>query len=680
MRVEVVRTFFLTGLLCVALVSSMTTGCSRDQPAETAAMDTVVSEDSAGESVFDSPAPADAGVDAPSPVDIDPTPAPAGAVPSVTPVTSQPALPRMAAPTRPSSTPALRPSPSRRVSATTHPEVPITAAPPMDSLDSSSASAASQQPLPPLISSGDPTRTPEDDQQPDLTSSGFTADDALRTYGSIAFNTPSEMTVEKSHVIQLLLDPSGISPSVLEKDITEPGTVDSARIRISDTVEARLTGTAFDVRPVTPELQAVSGEEPTEWRWEVIPKETGSHRLFLTINALVPSEGAVDRRRSIRTFDRTITVGVNRRSARSYLVPAAIALVIAAMVVIVFVDWMQRRKAGAAQQIAAPLIDISTPGEDAETIRDTPSPPSSASPRGMTRTLVAGEVVAGRYMIEELLGRGGMGAVYAARDRELGERVALKTMLPASAIDERSLSRFRREIQYARRVAHPNVCRIHDLGQHRLDGSEEALMFVSMELIDGVTLSSLLREKTRLTEAEALPIISQIAAGLDATHEAGLVHRDLKPANIMLSGDGKRVVLMDFGLARLSAPQEGELSITETGAIVGSPVYMAPEQLDDGDVGPATDIYAFGAVIYEMVTGGRPFDAESPISLIAKRLHGHPVPPSLRWPGISPLWERTILRCLARRPEDRFRTAGDVERSLRGMLTDEVTIEMTPEV
>ena len=167
--------------------------------------------------------------------------------------------------------------------------------------------------------------------------------------------------------------------------------------------------------------------------------------------------------------------------------------------------------------------------------------------------------------------------------------------------------------------------------------------------------------------------MSQISAGLDATHGVGLVHRDLKPANVMLTADGKRTVLMDFGLARLTAPSFGEHSITETGAIVGSPIYMAPEQIEDAEVSAATDIYAFGAVIYEMITGRRPFDGDSPVSLIAQRLHGQPVPPSQRCAGVSELWERTILRCLARDPNERFQSAGDVERALRGLSSDAAT-------
>ena len=185
-----------------------------------------------------------------------------------------------------------------------------------------------------------------------------------------------------------------------------------------------------------------------------------------------------------------------------------------------------------------------------------------------------------------------------------------------------------------------------------------------MELVEGVTLSQLVREKGRLSESEALPIIRQISAGLDATHAAGLVHRDLKPGNIMLTSDGMRAVLMDFGLACLTVPRAGELSITETGALVGSPLYMAPEQLEDGVVSPATDIYSLGAVIYEIITGKRPFDGDSPVSLIAQRLHGNPVPPSARYPGISAAWEATILRCLARLPEERFQSASHVVMAL----------------
>ncbi len=510
----------------------------------------------------------------------------------------------------------------------------------------------------------------------------FTADEALRTYGSIAFNTPAEMFRGRAHVIQLLLDPTEIDPEVLERSIVEPGGVESATIRISDTVEAKLTGATFDIRAVTPEVQAISGEEATEWRWEIIPREPGTHRLFLTINALIPSDDGVERRRAIRTFDRTITVLVQRKPVSEYLVPAAIVLVIAAMVVIVGLDFRKRRRSNAQQGDPSPppSIDKSDARSgDSATVRDSSPTLPDEQRRVLTAKLTPGEVVAGRYVISSYLGRGGMGAVYSAEDRELGEKVALKTMLPSSAINERALNRFRREIQYARKVAHPNVCRIHDLGQHRIDDSTEPLMFVSMELVDGITLGELLREKTRLSEAEALPIIAQIAAGLEATHRAGIVHRDLKPANIMLTADRQRVVLMDFGLARLSAPMAGELSITETGAIVGSPVYMAPEQLEDGEVSPATDIYAFGSVIYEMVTGRRPFDGDSPISLIAQRLHGQPVPPSARWPGVSARWEQTILRCLARRPEDRYQSAGDVERALRSASSDDVTLEIPPE-
>ena len=492
----------------------------------------------------------------------------------------------------------------------------------------------------------------------------FTADEALRTYGSIAFNAPSTTQLGKSHMIQLLLDPSGIPPEILGEAISEPGEVRTATIRISDSVEAKLTGAAFEIRAITPEIQAVSGIEATEWRWEIVPKEQGMHRLFLTINALVPS-AAGERRRSIRTFDQTIRVEVTATPLERFGIPAAIVLVIAGLALIVVLDRRSRLVAKSAP------ADSSIRPDDAETVEMEGTATvagTAADGRFIRRELSEGEVVAGRYVVGPFLGKGGMGAVYAAEDRELGERVALKTMLPAM-MGERSLQRFRREIQYARRVAHPNVCRIHDLGQHRPADGGEPLLFVSMELVQGRTLSALIRERGRFTEADALPIIEQIAAGLEATHRAGLVHRDIKPANIMVTDEPMRVVVMDFGLARLSDPIAREGSITETGALVGSPVYMAPEQLEDAEVSPATDIYAFGAVIYEMVTGGRPFEGENPVSLIAQRLHGQPIPPSRRTPGISSTWEKAILRCLERNPADRFQSVRELVEELRALPT-----------
>lgn len=286
--------------------------------------------------------------------------------------------------------------------------------------------------------------------------------------------------------------------------------------------------------------------------------------------------------------------------------------------------------------------------------------------------LAAGEVLAGRFEIVRFIGHGGMGDVYEAEDLELGERVALKTVRPEIAHLKGALDRFRREIQLARKVTHPNVCRIFDLFRHRLEEAEgqgAEISFLSMELLAGETLEERLRRDGKLRLEEALPIVRQVGEGLTAAHDAGVIHRDLKPANVMLvpSSGGLRAVVTDFGLARAHAEGEGRGgNLTVLGEILGTPAYMAPEQVSGGEVTAATDIYALGAVIYEMVTGSPPFVGENPFSVAFKRLKEAPPPPSLRVPGLDPAWEGAILRCLERSPADRFSQARDVAAAMAG--------------
>ncbi|HEX7831801.1 MAG TPA: serine/threonine-protein kinase, partial [Thermoanaerobaculia bacterium] len=231
------------------------------------------------------------------------------------------------------------------------------------------------------------------------------------------------------------------------------------------------------------------------------------------------------------------------------------------------------------------------------------------------RSFSAGELVAGRYVIKGLLGVGGMGEVYEAEDRELRETVALKIIRPEIASNTRILERFRREIQLARRVTHPNVCRIYDVSHHlsRSEAGEveRKITFVSMELLHGRTLSSQLREHGRMSTADALPIVRQMAAGLDAAHQASIVHRDFKSANVMLAPN--RAVITDFGLAHETEAKDARL--TDSGVVVGTPDYMAPEQLEAGPITPATDVYALGVVLFEMVTGRLPFHGTTPLSV-----------------------------------------------------------------
>jgi tetratricopeptide (TPR) repeat protein len=302
------------------------------------------------------------------------------------------------------------------------------------------------------------------------------------------------------------------------------------------------------------------------------------------------------------------------------------------------------------------LPTLSTPGE----LRSPPADvPPSFSPQ---------DVVAGRYRIARFVARGGMGEVYEAQDLELGERVALKTVRPDVAAQPKVLERFKREIQLARKVSHPSVCRTFDIGRHQAPGGPE-VVFLTMEYLEGETLSQRLRASGRLFPADALPVLRQMAAALQAAHDAGIVHRDFKSSNVIPvpAKGGPRVVVTDFGLARAPA-DEGDSSsgsLTGTG-VVGTPYYMAPEQVTGGKIGPSADLYSLGIVFYEMVTGRLPFGGESPLSIAVKRLTEKPPPPRLTVPDLDPSWEAAILRCLERNPEDRFASAADVVRSLEG--------------
>lgn len=276
--------------------------------------------------------------------------------------------------------------------------------------------------------------------------------------------------------------------------------------------------------------------------------------------------------------------------------------------------------------------------------------------------LAAGQVLAGRFRIVARLGEGSIGEVYEAADLELEEQVAIKVVHPEISRDPEVLHRFRREIQLARRVTHPSVCRTFDLFHHQ--GEEGVrLDFVTLELLRGETLEARLQREGRLPPAEALPLVVQIAEGLQAAHQAGVVHRDFKSANVMLAPgpDGMRAVVTDFGLAWSSSVSA---SVTRTGTLVGSPAYMAPEQVRGEAVTPATDIYAFGIVLYEMVTGSLPFSADTAIGTAIKRLREPPTLPSRHAPGLDPRWEEVILRCLESDPADRFATPVEVARAL----------------
>lgn len=271
-----------------------------------------------------------------------------------------------------------------------------------------------------------------------------------------------------------------------------------------------------------------------------------------------------------------------------------------------------------------------------------------------------GAVVGRRYEVVRFVARGGMGEVYEVSDLELRERIALKTVHPEVANNAVTIERFRREIQLARKVTHPNVCRIFDVSHHHPEQGGPSTIFLTMELLAGETLAERLRRMGPLEPEDALPIARQVAEALQAAHQAGVVHRDLKPSNIMLVAgrDALRAVVTDFGIARLEKGGDDHqgLALTADG-LIGTPAYLAPEQVEGKEVTPAVDIYAFGLVLFEMITGTLPFLGDNALATAVKRLQQPPASPRVYLPNLELSWESAILRCLAREPAARFSSA-----------------------
>ena len=290
------------------------------------------------------------------------------------------------------------------------------------------------------------------------------------------------------------------------------------------------------------------------------------------------------------------------------------------------------------------------------------NPPSSTTPfTGSGKPpgkpggwIVPGEVVAERYRIEGLLGEGGMGAVYAAQDLELEEEVAIKVLQVApGANSEKMLSRFKQEIRLARRIVHPNVCRIYEFG------SWGKLKFVTMELVRGETLSQLMKRPDDLDLDAKLALFQGMLEGLDAAHQIGIIHRDIKPQNIMITPEG-RPVIMDFGIAR-DLSSDG---MTATGEVIGTPVYMAPERLLGKEIDHRCDLYSFGVILFELATGSKPFAGNTIFEIAKMQLSKPPPRPTEVDADVPPWLERVILKMLAKQPEDRFQSVAEVVAEL----------------
>ena len=317
-------------------------------------------------------------------------------------------------------------------------------------------------------------------------------------------------------------------------------------------------------------------------------------------------------------------------------------------------------------------------GGDAMLTADVSESGGLPSPKA-ARAFAVGTVLAERFRVERFIAKGGMGEVYEAEDLELKERVALKTVRFDDAEDSRALERFRSEVLLGRQVTHPNVCRIFDLFRHR-DDSE--VLFVTMELLRGESLETRIRSAKRLSGEESMPIARQLAAGLDAAHKAGIVHRDFKSSNVMLvpapaEEGGVRAVITDFGLAHALVAKGPRL--TKARDVLGTPAYMSPEQLQGLAITPATDVYALGIVLYEMLTGRLPFQGETPMAAALKRL-SEPTPSPRRFVAdMDARWESAIMRCLERQPERRFANTTDVIRVLTGeTVATPVPVEPVP--
>ena len=267
--------------------------------------------------------------------------------------------------------------------------------------------------------------------------------------------------------------------------------------------------------------------------------------------------------------------------------------------------------------------------------------------------LPPGSLFAGRYLIIEELGHGGMGRVFKATDQKLGLTVALKMIRPEQAANATAIDLFKKETLLARSLVHENIIRIFDLGE------SQGLTFISMEYVSGQNLGQLLRASGALTEETAVSIARQVCLALEAAHSQGIIHRDLKPSNILLDPNG-RVRVADFGLARtVESAGQGP-----SGQIVGTPPYMSPEQAQGRSLDARTDIYALGIILYEMLAGRRPFESRTTTGYLEKHIHEKPKPPSSWNRRLAPDLERTILGCLEKDPAKRFQGAREVLTAL----------------
>lgn len=328
-----------------------------------------------------------------------------------------------------------------------------------------------------------------------------------------------------------------------------------------------------------------------------------------------------------------------------------------------------------------PMIRAASDDLDQTDVRDTvllneaPQSSAAASEPTAVQSKIAQElssqattVLSKRYDILGEAGHGSMGSVYKARDRETGEIVALKLLKPEIASDQAMMERFKNELLFARKITHKNVCRVHEF--NRIGG----IAYTSMEFVEGESLRSVLTRFGGLPVKKALDVAQQICSGLQEAHAQGIVHRDLKPENVMIDAQGN-IKIMDFGIARSM-----EAGTRLTGSLVGTPAYMAPEQVGGKPVDYRTDIYSLGLILYEIFTGTPAFQAENAVAVALKQMREQPIPPHQLEPSVPAAVERAVMKCIEKEPAKRFQSVAELRSAIKGSASTSSPAQPPPAI